>query len=148
MKLKGYMTKLLTVASLSLVLVTLQSSKAFNTDGISDIVYRSVGADQVGAWWMQQTRWFRSSNSVPMIGPFDFNPRAAGATWHVVATTDFNRDGEPDLLWRDYSSGQTAIWTMKGTNLVYANTVPSDIATVDPTVWTVAGVGDIDHDGY
>jgi len=55
---------------------------------------------------------------------------------------DFNRDGKPDLLWRNGGNGATFVWHMDGTSLV------SDqlIATLGPE-WNVVGEGDFNADG-
>jgi hypothetical protein len=35
-------------------------------------------------------------------------------TWTIVGTGDFNGDGKTDILWRNTSSGQNAVWYMDG----------------------------------
>jgi hypothetical protein len=44
-----------------------------------------------------------------IVGP---NP---GPTWHVKAASDFDGDGNSDIVWQD-DSGQAAIWLMDGIN--------------------------------
>ena len=34
--------------------------------------------------------------------------------WQLMATVDFDRDGELDILWRNYSDGKNMIWYMNG----------------------------------
>jgi FG-GAP repeat len=35
----------------------------------------------------------------------------------MAGTGDFNNDGNSDLIWRNGSAGQNAVWLMNGTNL-------------------------------
>ncbi|UCH97263.1 MAG: FG-GAP repeat protein, partial [Candidatus Aminicenantes bacterium] len=41
-------------------------------------------------------------------------PPAANLDWTLCGTGDFNNDGKMDLLWRNVSSGQNAVWYMDG----------------------------------
>jgi hypothetical protein len=34
--------------------------------------------------------------------------------WQTVAVTDFDGDGQPDILWRNTSTGECCIWLMAG----------------------------------
>ncbi|MCU1348239.1 MAG: hypothetical protein JWO56_1269 [Acidobacteria bacterium] len=59
------------------------------------------------------------------------------------ARGDFDRDGSPDLMWQNSTSGQRALWLMKGT-------VQSGIAnlpTLPNTAWQIAGTADFNADG-
>jgi hypothetical protein len=38
--------------------------------------------------------------------------------WQVVAVRDFNGDGKADILWRNMSTGENAIWLMEGTSML------------------------------
>jgi hypothetical protein len=58
------------------------------------------------------------------------------------ALRDFNGDGKPDILWRDTTTGDTAILLMNGTTP--ASFAP--IGTVPPP-WNAVAVGDFNHDG-
>jgi hypothetical protein len=55
---------------------------------------------------------------------------------------DFNGDGKSDIVWRNYGSGQNAIWYMDGLTVIGGgafNPAPSD--------WAIVGVGDVNGDG-
>jgi hypothetical protein len=93
----------------------------FNGDGISDIVWRSQYYDVNAAWIMPQVRWFNKSNLVQQTSQTNFQQTGTSCCWNMAAVADFNRDGHPDFLWREYSTGQTAMWLMNGTNIQSAS---------------------------
>jgi hypothetical protein len=56
---------------------------------------------------------------------------------------DFNGDGNPDLLWRNFSTGENRIWLLSASRAVLS-------VVALPTLnlnWQIAGVGDFDGDG-
>jgi len=55
---------------------------------------------------------------------------------------DVNGDGKADLVWRNTSDGNTAIWLMDGT-AIGSSGFPGGV----PLVWQIAGVGDVNGDG-
>jgi hypothetical protein len=56
---------------------------------------------------------------------------------------DFNRDGKPDLLLRNYSTGQNAVWLMNGLTL----TAIADLPALPNTSIRFEGTADFDADG-
>lgn len=58
---------------------------------------------------------------------------------------DFNQDGKPDILWRNYepTGGWNSIWLMNGTQII---SVVATKRLVDP-YWEIAGTGDFNSDG-
>jgi hypothetical protein len=66
--------------------------------------------------------------------------------WGVVATADFDRNGKPDLIWRNGSTGQVAVWLMGGATGTAVQGFAWLNATGDPA-WTVAGAADLDSNG-
>ncbi|MBF0608932.1 MAG: FG-GAP-like repeat-containing protein [Candidatus Magnetobacterium sp. LHC-1] len=64
----------------------------------------------------------------------------------VSATTpryDFDGDGKADVLWRNKATGDTAIWLMRGTEIIGGGIVASGIAAG----WIIRAVGDFNADG-
>ncbi|MEO8433080.1 MAG: Ig-like domain repeat protein [Acidobacteriota bacterium] len=57
--------------------------------------------------------------------------------------TDFDGDGKSDLLWRNGSSGGTAIWLMNGTTPVTVVSLPSNIGPD----WVIEAAADFNGDG-
>ena len=47
-----------------------------------------------------------------------------GPTWHIAEGTDFNGDGNSDIL-SQHDSGAPAIWTVDGTNIIDAVVLPN-----------------------
>ena len=58
-----------------------------------------------------------------------------------IANVDFNSDGNPDILWRDSTTGQNVVWFMTGTT----HTGDGSVQSV-PTNWNIVGVGDFNGD--
>ncbi len=56
---------------------------------------------------------------------------------------DFDEDGQPDILWQNVGTGETAIWSMDGTTFQSSSAVAN--ATTD-TDWRLAGTGDFTGD--
>ena len=65
----------------------------------------------------------------------------------VTATTtikiDFNDDGKPDILWRNNSTGENAVWHLDGVSWLSSAWLPA----VTDQSWTIVGAGDFNNDG-
>src|SRR5258708_13409910 len=70
--------------------------------------------------------------------------RTVPTNWSIVGTGDFNGDGKWDILWRDTTSGNIAIWEMNGTTVLNPST--AGIGNV-PTPWSIVGTGDFNRGG-
>jgi hypothetical protein len=66
------------------------------------------------------------------------------ASWHIVATGDFNGDGFSDILWRS-DAGQISDWLGNSSGGFVTNDASALIGV--PTSWHVVGVGDYNGDG-
>jgi hypothetical protein len=93
----------------------------FNGDGNTDILWRNYSTGENAVWLMNGTT---ELNSVYLRTiPTNLN-------WDIVGTGDFNGDGNTDILWRNYSTGENAIWLMNGTtelNSVFLRTIPTNL---------------------
>ena len=56
---------------------------------------------------------------------------------------DFDGDGNPDILWRNTTSGQNAVWYLDGVTVTGSAVLDS---MADQT-WTIVGTGDFNGDG-
>ena len=97
----------------------------FNGDGTSDLLWRnSSGA--LAMWGMKGTS-VASSATVNLGGV----PLTPDASWHVVEVSDFNGDGNSDILWRN-NSGALAEWLMKGATIMQSMAPTSNGVQVSP----------------
>ena len=71
-------------------------------------------------------------NGVEVTGA-DFLPTVADRNWTIVGVGDFNGDGDPDILWRNTSTGQNAVVYMKGVEATGADFLPT---VADPN-WNI-----------
>ena len=67
----------------------------------------------------------------------------ADTNWDIEEVGDFDGNGQEDLLWRNSSDGQNAIWLEGRTDSGKSFLIPQ----VEDTNWDIEGVGDIDGNG-
>ena len=95
----------------------------FSADLQNDLAFWNQTTGAVEFWLMNGTT--RVGMPVPLTG---------GATlpinWDLSATADFNADGKPDIVWRNFTSQKIVIWTMNGTAKV-GNIIPTPDQAVD-----------------
>jgi hypothetical protein len=102
----------------------------FNGDGLPDLILQhSEGF--VAASFMDGADLFGSSFFDPIT--------PGGPDWRLAGTGDFNRDGNPDLLFQ-HTDGQLVVWHMNGVGL-------ASVSFLDPSRpgqpgWRVASVVD------
>ncbi|MGD1920490.1 MAG: FG-GAP-like repeat-containing protein [Pleurocapsa sp.] len=108
----------------------------FNNDGHTDIVTRYYWKDNSG----HNRIWLMNENQITEQVTIRREP---GLDWHISGTGDFNKDGDIDLLWRNYKNGENHVWLMDGTN--YIESVA--LETVEDPDSKIVGTGDFDKDG-
>ena len=69
---------------------------------------------------------------------------AVPATWVIAGVGDLDGNGKADLVWRNMTTGDVAVWLGNG---VQAPTTTSVITAAVPVAWSIVGVGDLDGDG-
>ncbi len=106
----------------------------FNGDGKSDILWRNPSTNQVAIWEMDGTALLPGTGFISAI---------PDSSWQIAGTGDFNADKKADILWRNSSTGQLAIWEMDGTTLLAG----TGFISANPGLgWQVAGTGDFTGD--
>jgi hypothetical protein len=103
-----------------------------------DLAYGSVLLDITGH--SLRIRNLRSSGVITDTVVIDKTPSGGGV--QVKDPQDMNADHKADLVWRNTSSGATAVWLMNGTTIA-ASGFPGGL----PLTWQIAGLGDVNGDG-
>jgi len=88
-------------------------------------------------------RWFRYALNGSMIAATDSVPLTSNLSWDVEAVSDFDGDGEDDVLIRHQDDGRWFLYLMNGAVILDAASM--DIAT--SLDWEVAAVNDFNNDG-
>ncbi len=75
----------------------------FDNDGHTDILWRNNITGDNHLWYMNDTTYLSGVNlSIATI------PLA----WKIEGLADFNSDGNVDILWRNYTTGENHLWYM------------------------------------
>jgi ELWxxDGT repeat protein len=113
----------------------------FDGDSRADILWRNTGGSLV--LWTMNGGTIMSSSAVTAGGA----AVTPDASWSVAGVGDFNGDNRRDILWRN-ASGEVTAWFMNGATISGSADLTSGGAAVRPDAsWSVAGIGDFDHDG-
>jgi hypothetical protein len=113
----------------------------FNGDTRSDVLWRNASGEL--------TEWQMTGATISASGDVTSGGVAVrpDASWSAAAIGDFNGDGRKDILWRN-SSGEVTAWLMNGTAIAGSGDLTSGGVAARPDAsWSVAGVGDLNHDG-
>ncbi|WNG35563.1 VCBS repeat-containing protein [Archangium violaceum] len=112
-----------------------RGSGDFNRDGYSDVIWYNPGTRQVSVWHL------RNNN---VYGVTDIATPSGSSEWDVRGVGDFNRDGDPDLLWYNPNTRQVSVWYLDSTTVIGSSDVPMLGASSE---WQVRGSGDFNRDG-
>ncbi|MBD2329048.1 Calx-beta domain-containing protein [Alkalinema sp. FACHB-956] len=105
----------------------------FNGDGKVDIFWRNQRTGSSGFWIMNNTQLVTATFNIPQV---------TDVSWKVQGATDFDGDGDLDILWQNRSTGQVGIWEMNRDRYVRSHT----LITVADLSWQIEGIADFDLD--
>jgi alpha-tubulin suppressor-like RCC1 family protein len=106
----------------------------FNSDTRPDILWQHDDG-RIATWLMSGTNQLQSV-------PLNSGRRVASA-WRIVGQSDFNADGQTDLLWQN-NDGRLRVWFLDGTDLVRSTLLRNGQPL--PAGWRVTAVGDFNRD--
>lgn len=83
-----------------------------DNDGIFDIVWQNYTTGENAIWNMNRNQP-KATNLIASIPE-------QNTAWRIESLQDFTGDGKVDILWRNYDSGENAVWGMDNTNRIFA----------------------------
>lgn len=89
--------------------------ESYDNDTKPDILWRNYSTGEITIWKLNNGNFVSSTNvAIP----------SNGAGWAVLDTQDLDGNGTPDLIVRNYSSGQMAVWMLD--NAAYTGTISTN----------------------
>jgi glutamine amidotransferase PdxT len=79
-----------------------------NHDGKADLIWQNRATGALAYWLLQGLTATVVAN---------FTPAATNLLWEIRAVADYNRDGQPDLLFQHAITGQMYVWYLTGTTM-------------------------------
>ena len=104
------------------------------------MLFRSLGGGSTAEGWVdgQDYRYLFS---------------IADRAWKIEAVADMNGDGRSDLIWRNYATGENAIWYIKDTNFkpngsqVVLGVDYDFFFPLNDSTWHIEAATDLNNDG-
>ncbi|MDX2231165.1 MAG: Ig-like domain-containing protein [Leptolyngbyaceae cyanobacterium bins.349] len=90
---------------------SLESIADINNDGRLDFIWRNPSQNATLAWLMYGGLGAPFFSATSYVAP-------TGSQWDVADTSDYNRDGKTDVMWRNHNTGENIIWLMDGGRLI------------------------------
>lgn len=82
----------------------IEGATDLNKDGVSDLVWHNKdGSNAV---------WFMNSGA-DASQTYLITDTKSNLKWEIEGLADFTQDNTPDILWRNYATGENAVWRMK-----------------------------------
>ncbi|MGI0491461.1 Calx-beta domain-containing protein [Alkalinema pantanalense CENA528] len=107
-----------------------------NGDGVTDVVWRNQRTGAMTDWLINADASGVRFQSVDLLSVPDL-------AWKVAGIADFNGDRKPDILWRNYRTGENDIWIMNNGRYVSS----THLLKVPEASWVIKGISDFNKDG-
>ncbi|MGA2601153.1 MAG: VCBS repeat-containing protein [Bryobacteraceae bacterium] len=121
---------------------TVVGAADFNGDGVPDLVWQNDTTRQV------TVHYYGFNGTSALYLGWNWLQKTSIPGWHVVGAGDFNRDGVPDLVWQNDTTGQVILHYYGGPGgAVYENWAPLNNNAAAPAGWTIKAVSDVNGDG-
>ncbi len=126
-----------------------RESETIGVGSSSDQLYHLSGQHKVTSGFTKNIlfemihRTTKARAAIALTGPDFFVTTALTLVPPRTAPAlgDLDANGKADLVWRNNSNGNTAIWLMDGTRIA-ASGFPGGV----PVAWQIAGIGDVNGD--
>jgi hypothetical protein len=92
-------------------------------------------------------------NGTSLSKTVDLSLSIANTAWQIQGAGDFDQDNRDDIVWRNYSTGENAIWSMQLNATSGKYEIKSGLlggiyfTPVPDLTWKIEGVGDFNGDG-
>ncbi|MFJ8628442.1 hypothetical protein ACIRD3_37165 [Kitasatospora sp. NPDC093550] len=111
----------------------------FDRNAVGDLLLHNADTGETQIWDLDFLGTVMGRGTVTDEGG---RPVYVAAPWQIVGTTDFDRDGSPDILWHNTSTGESQIWLMHGRQIAARRDVLDESG--NPThvgaPWQITGV--------
>jgi len=121
---------------LDVVGYTLRTPSDFNHAGHPDVIWVEPKIGWAQVWYLGGDQGASITGAANLTKA---NP------WNLVGIGDFNRDGNPDVVWQDPVSGAVQVWYLGGPDGV---TLLSATNITNENPWKVVSVADFNQDGH
>jgi hypothetical protein len=99
----------------------------FNGDGATDLLWRNQDITGFDAVW--------TFAGLRPVAALPVTPEQTDRNWVISCTGDFDRDGQPDVVWRNKRTRQNVIWLLRNLSLVQSVALPA----VPDQRWQIVG---------
>lgn len=99
-----------------------------NGDRRLDLVWHHAVRGDVAVWFM---------NNRALLDGVAVNSSNPDLDWRIVSVADLDRDGAPDFVWQNRSTGELGAWMMDGAALRHGLMLNPSV--VPNTTWRIAG---------
>ncbi|AFZ02575.1 lectin-like protein [Calothrix sp. PCC 6303] len=128
----------------------IEGTQDFNKDDITDLFWHNSNTDQTAIWIMKNDTSPGGSGIEIDKGYFFYT--VPNKNWEVEAVKDFDSDGNQNVLWRNYTTGENAIWSIaydanNTSNPFSLDSSKTKFIKSAENTWTMEGWEDFNKDG-